>query len=88
MTDIVDKLLDRAKSYRASGPSAEHTAALLEEAAVKLKFLMILHDDMADEIELLRAALREIEGMIPHAIPNYTHRVWTVARAALEGKHE
>lgn len=38
---------------------------------------------LSDEITRLRAALLEIEGMIPHAIPNYTHRVWAIARAAI-----
>lgn len=34
--DIVERLRERAASYRMSGPSAEHTAALLDEAADKL----------------------------------------------------
>jgi hypothetical protein len=32
MSDIVEKLEDRAASYEQSGPSAHHTAALLREA--------------------------------------------------------
>lgn len=37
-------------------------------------------------IRKLEAALRDIEGMIPYATPDYSHRVWTIARAALEVK--
>ena len=43
MTDIVERLRDRARGYRIGGPSSEHTAVMLETAA--------------DEIERLRAAL-------------------------------
>ncbi len=42
----------------------------------------------AARIEQLEAALRDIEGMIPHATPDYSHRVWTIARAALEVKND
>lgn len=48
--------------------------------------LSLVAKESAAEVERLRAALREIEGMIPHATPNYTHRVWTIARAALGEK--
>lgn len=41
--DLVRELNERAASYRLGGPSSEHTAALLEQAA--------------EEIEALRAAL-------------------------------
>lgn len=39
MTDIVDKLTERAASYRLGGPSSEHTASLLENAAFAIKTL-------------------------------------------------
>lgn len=31
--DVITRLHERAESYRQSGPSAEHTADLLDEAA-------------------------------------------------------
>lgn len=31
--DVIDRLHERAEGYRLSGPSAEHTADLLDEAA-------------------------------------------------------
>ncbi|PDT47288.1 hypothetical protein CO661_13990 [Sinorhizobium fredii] len=39
MADIVERLRERADSYRQSGPSAEHTAVLLEEAAIEIERL-------------------------------------------------
>lgn len=46
MTDIVERLEERAVSYEQSGPSAHHTAALLREAR--------------NEIEHLREALESL----------------------------
>jgi len=37
--DITTELRERAASYRAGGPSAEHTAALLEKAAHEIEKL-------------------------------------------------
>lgn len=36
MTDLVERLTDRAESYRQGGPSSEHTAVMLEEAAARI----------------------------------------------------
>jgi hypothetical protein len=36
---LIERLRDRACSYRQGGPSSEHTAALLDEAAVALEAL-------------------------------------------------
>ena len=78
MSDIVKKLL--------APVSDEDDYMIGQWPGEPPKEYDVLRIDAAAEIERLRAALREIEGMIPHATPNYTHRVWTIARAALEGK--
>ena len=49
--DLVRELNERAASYRLGGPSSEHTAALLEQAA--------------EEIEALRSALEPFAGVMP-----------------------
>ena len=36
-TDLVARLRERAASYRMSGPSSEHTAAILDEAAAEIE---------------------------------------------------
>ena len=36
MSDLVNRLHERAESYRQGGPSSEHTAVMLEEAASRL----------------------------------------------------
>jgi len=52
MSDIVEKLRERAMSYRAGGPSSEHTAVMLVQAA--------------DEIERLRKGIQDyIDGTKP-----------------------
>lgn len=40
MSGIAERLRDRAESYRQSGPSAEHTAALLKEGALEIESLL------------------------------------------------
>lgn len=37
MSTLIERLRQRAEGYRVSGPSAEHTAALLDEAAAALE---------------------------------------------------
>lgn len=71
MTDIVEDLRGRARGYRIGGPSAAHTAVMLETAA--------------DEIERLRAALRDIRDMGPMTVDDQR---WRIAKNALEGKHD
>lgn len=39
MTDMVERLRERAESYREGGPSSEHTAAMLDEAAREIEAL-------------------------------------------------
>lgn len=38
-SELVERLRNRAESYRMGGPSSEHTAALLDEAAARLEAL-------------------------------------------------
>lgn len=39
MTSLVERLRERSESYRMSGPSAEHTARMLDEAAYQIERL-------------------------------------------------
>lgn len=64
MSDFVNSLLERSKSYRESGPSAEHTADMLYEAAIKIKAQMMIHDDLMDDIENLRNTLGGLLAMV------------------------
>lgn len=50
MSDIEQRLRERATSYRQGGPSSEHTASILDEAA--------------DTIASLRSKLEEAEGAL------------------------
>lgn len=52
MSDLVERLHERAESYRQSGPSAEHTAVMLEEAASRIS-------QQDAELERLRLELEE-----------------------------
>ena len=36
MSDLVERLHERAESYRQGGPSSEHTAVMLDEAASRI----------------------------------------------------
>lgn len=38
-SELVGRLRERAESYRMGGPSSEHTAALLDEAAARIEAL-------------------------------------------------
>jgi hypothetical protein len=40
---LVERLEERAASYRQGGPSSEHTAALLDDAAATIRFLSADH---------------------------------------------
>ena len=60
---FVDELLQRSQSYRNGGPSASHTADMLYEAAIRIKAMMMTHDDMDDDIECLRNTLGELLAM-------------------------
>jgi hypothetical protein len=48
MADLIERLRERAESYRAGGPSSEHTASLLDEAAEKIDKLMSAYVDGYD----------------------------------------
>lgn len=49
MTDnkLIERLQERAEGYRQSGPSAEHTATLLSEAAAALTAALAVEQDMS-----------------------------------------
>ncbi len=38
-SELVERLRERAESYRMGGPSSEHTAALLDDAAARIEAL-------------------------------------------------
>jgi hypothetical protein len=72
--DLVDRLHSRAESYRSGGPSAEHTAALLDEAAVALAsaeasadYNDAIAEPLRKRIELLTAALSSAVGYMRNA---------------------
>lgn len=50
----------RAASYRAGGPSSEHTAKMLEDAADEIERLRIQRDDL---VSFLSGISRETENM-------------------------
>jgi predicted trehalose synthase len=54
MSDIVERLRERATSYRAGGPSSEHTATILEEAAAEIERLNRELDDVWDALAIQR----------------------------------
>lgn len=73
-SELVERLRNRAESYRMGGPSSEHTAALLDEAAAR--------------IEALEAALAKIEWALTKQSLTDKERVQdalSVARRAREG---
>lgn len=82
---LADKLLARATSYRLSGPSAEHTAALLEEAALVLTTVESERDELLREKERLGAGWLPIEThrvdaikgpYSPHVLCAHFERQW------------
>ena len=60
MSDIVERLRERAESYRMGGPSSEHTAAMLDEAATAI-------ERMCAEIARLTAQLEEARAIAKSA---------------------
>jgi hypothetical protein len=59
MDDLIERLRERAESYRQSGPSAEHTAKLLDEAAIALASDTATIAGLTKEIERLKALFDE-----------------------------
>lgn len=57
MSDIVDRLEERAVSYEQSGPSAHHTASLLREAKNEIEHLAA---DIVVKARILTAQTKEI----------------------------
>lgn len=53
-------LRERAKSYREGGPSSEHTAKMLEDAADEIERLRIQRDDL---VSFLAGISRQAENM-------------------------
>ena len=47
--ELIERLRDRASSYRLGGPSSEHTAALLDEAADRLTVQLSGPPEPSDE---------------------------------------
>lgn len=74
MSDLVDRLNRRADSYRLGGPSSEHTASLLEEAAVAVAsaeasadYNGAMTDPLRKRIEFLAAELSAAVGYMRNA---------------------
>lgn len=64
---LIARLRERAASYRQSGPSAEHTASLLAEAADALAALLAERNALiAERVADLRALLTAL-GLGAHA---------------------
>lgn len=57
VSEMVERLRDRAESYRIGGPSSEHTAALLDEAASTLTTLSVRNAELEREVERCHARL-------------------------------
>lgn len=53
-SDLIAKLQDRAASYRLGGPSSEHTALLLDQAAIALSSQSLSLSEAREEIERLK----------------------------------
>lgn len=53
-SDLIARLQDRAASYRLGGPSSEHTALLLDQAAIALSSQSLSLSEARDENERLR----------------------------------
>lgn len=53
-SDLIERLQDRAASYRLGGPSSEHTALLLDQAAIALSSQSLSLSEAREEIERLR----------------------------------
>lgn len=61
-SDLIERLQDRAASYRLGGPSSEHTALLLDQAASALSSQSLSLSEEREEIERLKglvAGIRE-----------------------------
>jgi hypothetical protein len=61
MSDLIERLTERASSYRSGGPSSEHTAAMLEEAAARLAELeAAAKAPLPDEVAAIATALKKL----------------------------
>ena len=90
MSDLVERLRERATSYRTGGPSSEHTAVMLEEAADEIERLSEANTQVWADNERLRAALRDYSCTCANEFDGCKARYdmmvccgW-IARAALE----
>lgn len=68
MMDIVDRLHQRAESYRLGGPSSEHTAALLDEAAAAIASAEASADYNSAMAEPLRNRVEALQRELSAAI--------------------
>lgn len=57
MSDLVNRLHERAESYRQGGPSSEHTAVMLDEAASRISKQDAELERLRREVEEARAKL-------------------------------
>lgn len=65
---LVERLRDRAESYRMGGPSSEHTAAILDEAATALASERAAHTETKREMEEALNALEPFAAVAEHDI--------------------
>lgn len=66
--DLIERLHHRAESYRQSGPSAEHTAALLDEAATAVASAEAAADYNAAMVEPLRSRIEVLHRELSAAV--------------------
>jgi hypothetical protein len=66
--DIVERLQQRAESYRSGGPSSEHTAALLDEAAITIASAEASADYNAAMAEPLRSRIEVLQRELSAAV--------------------
>jgi 5'-deoxynucleotidase YfbR-like HD superfamily hydrolase len=64
MSDLIERLSERAVSYRMGGPSSEHTALILEEAAARIKELEAQLAEANTRIDKLVQAGNEIAAAV------------------------
>ena len=79
IASLVDRLRERAESYRMGGPSSEHTAALLDEAATALTTERAAHAETRRALDALDRMSRGVDW----CDQDEQARRWSAARRAL-----
>lgn len=84
-SELVERLRERAESYRMGGPSSEHTAALLDDAAASIEALEAENAQLREALEPFarEADGRKSKGLLGSVI--FTQSVLLAARRAREG---